>query len=115
MLLSRFHVPKQLVRAAIALSVIAAVANQAAAETESECKAKYVLWFAQHVIWRDDDFPDKDSPVVMVILGESPFEQKEIERLKAGPVQRRRIEIRFSDDVDAVPVCHILFVSKSEK
>jgi hypothetical protein len=111
----RFHVSRRIVRTAIALSIIAVVATRTAAETESECKAKYVLWFAQHVIWRDDDFPAKDSPVVMVILGENPFEPKEIERLKSGPVQRRRIEIRFTDDAETIPVCHILFISKSEK
>ena len=82
---------------------------QATEVTEAHAKASWLLCFAQYVNWRDEDFASKDAPVILGILGESPFDKKEVEYLRSVTIQKRPIETRFLKDIEdkdaAAPKC----------
>jgi hypothetical protein len=118
MSLRRFHIFEMLIGVTAALATTAMGPNrlwaQATEITEYRAKATYLVWFAQRANWLDTDFAAKDSPLVLVILGENPFE-KEMEFYKSKLIKNRKIEVKVVKNAEDVPACHILFVSSSEK
>ena|SRR5437667_4473277 len=85
---------------------------QATEVTEAHAKASWLLCFAQYVNWRDEDFASKDAPVILGILGESPFDKKEVEYLRSVTIQKRPIETRFLKDIEDkdAAACQVLFI-----
>jgi hypothetical protein len=114
----RSHLVGMLVGAVALLLAGALAPDRARAQPqpgESQAKATYVLWFAQNALWRNEDFSSNNAPLVIGILGESPFEKKEIETLKSSSIQKRKVEVKFLGSVEEVEGCHILFIASSEK
>jgi len=90
------------------------LAAQNARASEYQLKAVFLFNFAQFVDWPADAFPDADTPVVIGILGDDPFEglldqTVRDERLRGHPFQVRRYQ-----SVDEVKTCHILFIRRPD-
>jgi len=99
---------------AVLLLASPGLAAQNARASEYQLKAVFLFNFAQFVDWPADAFPDADTPVVIGILGDDPFEglldqTVRDERLRGHPFQVRRYQ-----SVDEVKTCHILFIRRPD-
>ena len=83
--------------------------------TEYQVKAAYLFNFLKFVEWPDDVPAGLRAHWVIGILGNSPVGE-ELEQVAAGKmVQGREIQIRRLQSRDDPRLCHILFISGSEK
>lgn len=81
---------------------------------EYQVKMAFLFNFARFVEWPEDAFADARSPLVLGILGDDPF-GSDLETIRGKTVNGRKLIINKFKDVDDIRVCHILFVSNSEK
>jgi hypothetical protein len=110
----------------------------AAAPTEYETKAGYLLNFVEFVEWPAEAFQDATSPVIVGVMGKDPF-GAELEKLQDKLVNGRKLQIkRFKGALEfrgaeapgrrqenltlsqlkklaELKSCHVLFISSSEK
>ncbi len=107
--------------AAWALAVIAGLspvsawsAEPPAASVEYQVKAVFLFNFAQFVEWPPRVFPDRQSPIVIGILGEDPFGAYLDDLVRGEKIRDRPIVIRRFARLDDVADCQILFISRSE-
>ncbi|OQX09074.1 MAG: hypothetical protein BWK80_47330 [Desulfobacteraceae bacterium IS3] len=84
-------------------------------DKEYSVKAAFLYNFAKFVQWSDTAFKSPDEPLVLCILGESPFgnalgtiENKEV-------LNKRKLSVKLCKNIRDVSVCHILFISSSEE
>jgi len=81
---------------------------------EYEIKAAFLYNFAKFVTWPDEAFADVQSPFVIGVLGQDPFDET-LKSIEGKVAQDRKIIIkRFNSEKD-IDICHILFISSSEK
>jgi hypothetical protein len=107
-------------RSATVLAVLSALLflvprTEAIPEKEYQVKAAFLFNFAQFVQWPDSLFPDKDSPLVVGILGEDPFDSYLDEVVRGEKVNGRPIEVVRYRSVGQVKNCHILYIGASEE
>src|SRR5205823_641343 len=69
---------------------------------------------AQFVEWPSTAFAGATSPIVIGILGESPFGSYLDETVRAETVDNRPLEVQRYRRVDEIKACHVLFISRSE-
>ncbi len=82
---------------------------------EYEVKAAYLYNFAIHVEWPAEAFVEKNSPIVLCVLGNGPAGGT-IERvLKGKTAQDRPIDVTRAGTPEEIRSCHILFVPGSEE
>ena len=81
---------------------------------EYQVKLAFLFNFARFVEWPDDAFADARSPIILGILGDDPF-GSDLETIKGKTIRGRKLIINRFKDVDDIRVCHILFVSNSER
>jgi hypothetical protein len=86
---------------------------------EYPVKAAFVYNFAKFVAWPTAKFPQKDSPLVIGIVGADPFEgilddlvESEMDR-KGKRIDGRRLVVRHLAPDNDLKQCHILFISRS--
>jgi len=83
--------------------------------SEYQVKAVFLYKFARYVEWPAESFADDQAPIVIGVLGRDPFGST-LDRLVADKIIKGRpLEIRRIDSSEKLGVCHILFVSSSEK
>jgi len=88
---------------------------QGAAPSEFQLKAAFIYNFAKFVEWPADAFPAPDSPFVIGIIGDNPFDD-----ILGQTVLNKQINghpfrvIRFKTLAD-LKSCHILFIGVSER
>jgi hypothetical protein len=82
---------------------------------EYELKAGFLYNFAKYVEWPAKAFKDKDSPIVIAVIGKDPFGEHLEKTLKDRQAQNRRFTIERYADVDELQPCHILFIPRTEK
>ncbi|HYE31866.1 MAG TPA: YfiR family protein [Methylomirabilota bacterium] len=83
--------------------------------TEWQIKGAYLYNFALFTRWPAAAFKGKDSPFVIAILGDDPFGAPLDDSLVKEQVNGRPIRIVRAPTGAAVPECHLLFISVSEK
>jgi hypothetical protein len=81
---------------------------------EYQVKAVFLYHFAQFVQWPPESFPDKDSPLVLGILGRDPFDSHLEEVVRGETIGSRPLQVARFDRVEQVGNCHLLFISASE-
>jgi hypothetical protein len=88
----------------------------AAAPTEDQVKAAFLLNFPKYVEWPHDTFHDEHAPIVLAVVGDRRLEE-EIRRMAVGKLyDGRRVEVRGSVSVDDVGSdCRIVFVGATER
>jgi len=99
---------------ALALLVSAVVSAPAAAFEEYQVKAVFLYNFVQFVEWPMEAFSGADSPVVIGVLGEDPFDGDLDALVRDERVNERPVLVRRYRRVEEVQDCHLLFISRSE-
>jgi hypothetical protein len=90
------------------------VSTQPGVTKDYQVKAVFLFNFAQFVEWPASAFADASSPIVIGVLGEDPFGAYLDETVRGEKVDNRPLEVQRYRRVDAIKVCHILFISRSE-
>jgi hypothetical protein len=78
-------------------------------------KATFLFNFAQFVEWPPASFADPREPIVIGVLGQDPFGTILEDLVEGDLAQGRSLTVHRFSKVEDVKVCHILFVSASER
>jgi hypothetical protein len=81
---------------------------------EYEVKAAFLYNFAQFCEWPSSAFASTNSPFVIGVLGDNPFNSTLDDLVRGEKVQQRPLEFRRFRSVSEIKECHILFISRSE-
>jgi len=124
-----------LILSALALFVMPIAAQggvNSAQSREYQIKAAFLYNFIKFVDWPKEKMPDNDDPIIIGIIGKSPF-GKAFEPLKAKKIKGRSVvvkrfkgfeELKKSSEkdktelgrkIEALRKCHLLFICSSEK
>lgn len=81
---------------------------------EYEVKAALLYHFAKFAEWPAEAFPTDQAPIVIAVLGESPFGATLTTAIEGKLANRRRVTVLHYPTLEDLNACHILFVSASE-
>ena len=95
-----------------AASLFAAPAQDA--PSEYQLKAAFLFNFAKFVDWPAGAFPKPDSPFVIGVLGENPFEAHLENTLRHKTINGRPIVHRLVKSTEEARHVHVLYISASE-
>ncbi|MFT5131350.1 MAG: hypothetical protein ACI8W8_004986, partial [Rhodothermales bacterium] len=96
----------------LALSVLcSAFATFGTERREAELKTAYLLNFLRYAEFPEGSFKDKSSPLVIVVLGESPFGEELLAKLAARECRGRNVIVRKSMQADNLTDAHLVFIS----
>jgi hypothetical protein len=87
---------------------------QSAPTPEYQVKAVFLFNFAQFVDWPPTAFPDRQTPLVIGILGQDPFGSYLDETVRGERVNNRPLIVRRYHRVEEIQTCHVLFIRRSE-
>ena len=87
---------------------------QATALQENQVKAVFLFNFAQFVDWPASAFPDPQSPLVIGILGNDPFDGYLDATVKGEMVNGRPLIVQRYRRAEEIKGCQVLFISGSE-
>ena len=93
------------------------VCNTYAEQTSSReymIKAAFLYNFAKFIEWPSNTFEDSKSPVRLCVLGKNPFGIA-LESIEGKPIHGRKLIIERLNNTKEIKICHILFISESEK
>lgn len=93
---------------------------------EYEVKAVFLEVVSKYIEWPAElDMNDKSKPFVITVIGENPFVITRKAKNTTGDwlttsyetqkIKERKVEIRYISEIEDIPGCHILFVSRSMK
>jgi len=91
---------------------LASPGHSAGISSEPQLKAAYLFNFAKFIHWPEDTFTNAQAPLVIGVLGETPF-TGELAPLTTRKVRNRAITIQHFKTVKDVQNCHILYISPS--
>jgi hypothetical protein len=81
---------------------------------EYQVKAAFLFNFAKFIEWPSGAFSDPAAPIIFGVLGDDPF-RGALEAAQGRTVKGRKVLIARYKDVRDIKVCHILFISSSER
>ena len=101
----------------IAVTVVAAILGGAVAPSPSEyqIKAAFLYNFAKFVEWPAKALLETRTSMTLCILGEDPFGADLEHILDGKTVNGRSIVVKRFSAIRGLEVCHILFISSSER
>jgi hypothetical protein len=102
----------------VALLLATATSRTAFAQApvdERAYKAAFLFNFAQFVEWPPSSFTDAQTPIVIGVLGQDPFGTILEDLVEGEVVHGRSLAVHRFSKVEDVKICHILFVSASER
>ncbi|MBI1807098.1 MAG: YfiR family protein [Ignavibacteria bacterium] len=85
------------------------------APSEYKFKAVYLFNFLKFVEWPNDAFQRADSPIVIGIFGNDPFEHWLDETVSEETINGRKVIIRRYDSIRDARNCHMLFIPRSQQ
>ena len=83
--------------------------------TEYQVKAAFLYNFAKFVEWPSQAFASEDSPLVIGVLGENPFNEDLARTIQNKTIDNHPLQLKELRAVTQATNCHILFISTSEK
>jgi hypothetical protein len=83
--------------------------------TEYKVKAAFLYNFTKFVEWPSDRFPDGQAPVVIAVLGRSPFSDELAKAVAGRQVGGRALVIRSIGTIEEARDAHLLFVPAGEE
>jgi hypothetical protein len=103
--------------AAVALTFLVLLSAHGASRDRAEyqVKAAFILNFARFVDWPASAFASSNSPLVVGVLGQDPFEGALKTTLSGKTVEAHPLVVKQVSRPEEVLQCHILFISESEK
>ncbi len=90
------------------------LAAQPPVSKEYQVKAVFLFNFSQFVDWPTNAFPEKQTPLVIGVLGENPFGAYLDEIVRGETVNNHPLLIEHYSRLEDIKRCQILFVSRSE-
>jgi hypothetical protein len=91
-----------------------AVSRPPQASQEYRIKAVFLFNFAQFVDWPPEAFATPQSPFVIGVLGDDPFDGVLEEAIRGESTHARPLSVQRFRRVSEIESCHILFISRSE-
>jgi YfiR/HmsC-like len=82
---------------------------------EYQLKAAFLYNFAQFVDWPEESFANNQSPLIVAVVGQDPFNGALDQVLKGKTAGGRGIVVKYFANSGAIESCHVLFVSSSEQ
>ncbi|MEQ1861968.1 MAG: YfiR family protein [Chthoniobacteraceae bacterium] len=82
---------------------------------EFQQKARLICNFLRNCKWPDRRFPAPDSPFIIGIYGSDQISEFLRENIQDRLVQGRPVQIRRISQKQELSVCHLVFVSRSER
>jgi hypothetical protein len=111
-------VPRRLLRAAVLLLAMAAIAPltgparaEAPSAPEYQLKAVFIYNFDQFVEWPEGAFAKSDSPLVITVLGDNPFGNVLEQVTRGKRIRGHEIVVHYAQDVARIGQTHVLFVA----
>jgi hypothetical protein len=97
--------------------LLAALSMRAQPATVPEYKLKAAVLFnlAKFIDWPTNTFAQAEAPFVVGVIGDDPFGPLLEDTLRQQTVHGRKATVRRLAAGDDLSVCHILFVSRSER
>jgi hypothetical protein len=89
--------------------------GQAQTADEYHVKAAFLYNFAKFVEWPDSAFKNSSEPLVICILGRSPFGPLLEQAIQGKQIGGRNLVVRETADPREAADCHLLFIAASEK
>lgn len=83
--------------------------------SEYQMKAAYLFNFTKFVTWPSQALPPGNSPLVIGILGDDPFEGVLDSTVQNKVIDGHPLAVRHIKALTELKSCHVLFVSSSEK
>ncbi len=102
------------VLAGLLLLGVVALPAQTTVPKEYQVKAAFLFNFAQFVEWPPEVFPEKETALVIGVLGDDPFKGFLAEMVRGEKAGNRPLRIEYYRRVEELKQCHILFISNSE-
>lgn len=87
---------------------------------EYKIKAAFIYNFIKFIDWQDHGLPEKNSTIIIGVLGKNPFNNS-FEPITKKKVKTKKVIVRyFADfkkmtDKTSLKKCHVLFICDSEK
>lgn len=104
--------------AMLVLAVLLNMSDSARADDEDnreyEIKAAFIYNFAQFTVWPDKAFASDDSPFVVAVVGQDPFNHALESACEGKSIAGHPMEVRHIDSLDQIEGCHLLFVPETE-
>lgn len=99
-----------------ALLSLAAVAGDPTLKSEYQLKAQFLITLLDYVQWpADGSAVDKDSPLIICVLGRSPFKTFLDEACQNRVTKGRRLQVKYSQKVQDLKDCSVIFLCESEE
>ncbi len=95
--------------------IISVTGQTATAVEEYELKAVFLYNLGKFVRWPETAFENPSDSLKICVLGQDPFKKNLYTPAQAGKINNRQIEIKRLNQVKQSHICHILFISESEK
>ncbi len=102
-----------LVTSAVASAVPYASADASSSQAY-QVKAAFLYNFAKFTEWPADAFSDAQASLCLCVLGTDPFGDA-LKPFKKTTVRKRKLVIKYLESLEQLDICHILFISSSEK
>jgi hypothetical protein len=82
---------------------------------EYQLKAAMLYNLTRFAEWPPSAYPDPQAPILLCILGRDPFGSSLPSIVPKQTVNRRAVLIRRPQNDVEIRVCHVLYISSSEK
>ncbi|MEE4248694.1 MAG: YfiR family protein, partial [Kangiellaceae bacterium] len=82
---------------------------------EYQLKAVFLYNFANFINWPSTAFADENSPFLICVLGDDPFQEDLDLTIEDQEARGRALEVARFEGYDEVAPCHILFISESQQ
>jgi len=84
--------------------------------SEYNVKAVFLERFTRFIEWPEEsDVNDTSQPFILGVIGENSFGSKLEQIYSKQKIKDKKVEIRYISDINEIPGCNLLFISKSEK
>lgn len=100
---------------AIAAAVYGGDGQQPGQVLETRVKASFLYTFAKYVEWPAGTFGASTNAFVIGVLGRDPFGETLDSTVAGKNIDGHPVRIQRFQRIEDVKVCHVLFVSRSEK
>jgi len=82
---------------------------------EYKVKAAYLFNFVKYVEWPAGAFTSPDEPYLIGVLGEDPFGEIVEKTVADRLVNKRKVIVLRSKQIEKLKTCHVVFIAVSEK
>jgi hypothetical protein len=97
--------------AALLLTIISTTPAYAQVSKEYQLKAVFLWRLAQFTEWPSDAFENAESPIVICVLGENPFDGALNAAVAGETAHGRRFTVQLLRVIEQAKTCHILYTT----